>query len=241
MSSWAWHFLFCKVSQCWLEFLRDPRPVKIIYISVSFIKQLISHRLSYLQHKIIIGSMGKFFILILRVFILFLFMCVYISSDTCSCQKEHLIPWSWSYRPLWTSQHGCWEPNSTSLKEQQVLFPAETSLQGTLISFLRLLNCVISTSSCASIIRSINFTYLSKELICGFLGFLLHGFLVQLSDLSPTCFRFLALLFLYHPGWKVRGWHILSSHACLSCCAFPSKCCFCCKIHILAHYIFYLF
>lgn len=31
--------------------------------------------------------------------------------------------WRWRSRQPWTTQGGCWEPNCTSLKEQQVLFP----------------------------------------------------------------------------------------------------------------------
>lgn len=54
--------------------------------------------------------------------------CLYMSTGILGGQRCQ-IPWSWRYKQLWTSWHGCWELNSGPLQEQCMFLIAEPSLQ----------------------------------------------------------------------------------------------------------------
>ena len=51
-----------------------------------------------------------------------IFICLYEyramwASTHMEASRKHWISWSWSYRKLWATQHGCWEPNLDPLEE----------------------------------------------------------------------------------------------------------------------------
>lgn len=59
-------------------------------------------------------------------FKIYFYLCLlHICAGTHSGQKRVRIPWSQSYRLLWVIWPGCWEPNSSPLKGQQVFLTPE--------------------------------------------------------------------------------------------------------------------
>lgn len=56
-------------------------------------------------------------------------MCVRVCVDANRGQRQCHIPWSWSFRQLRAARCVYWELNFDPLKEQQVLFSADSPLQ----------------------------------------------------------------------------------------------------------------
>lgn len=44
------------------------------------------------------------------------------SADAYRVQERDQIPGNWGCRPLWATQHGCWDPNLGRRQESYVLF-----------------------------------------------------------------------------------------------------------------------
>lgn len=76
---------------------------------------------------------------IMCVCVLWGYVCVFVFEDMCvwvllETRSEHWIPWSWSYRWLWSTWYRCWEPNMSPLRGQQVSITTEQSFQPPLLT-----------------------------------------------------------------------------------------------------------
>lgn len=61
-------------------------------------------------------------------FFVFLKVCVCIVKVPVEVRKEYQASWTWGYRHLWDTQHGCWVRNSHRLQGWEVLLSPELSL-----------------------------------------------------------------------------------------------------------------
>lgn len=82
------------------------------------------------------NSQGKCIFVYLSILGLFRKLCVFVCLCLGLCmwvqrpvepRRQHQTPYSWDYRHLWATQHGCWEPKSGPLQEQYEIFITEPS------------------------------------------------------------------------------------------------------------------
>jgi hypothetical protein len=127
-----------------------------------------------------------------------------------------LCPWSWSYKQLWATWHGCCEPNLGHLEEQCMLLTTEPSLQPSLLK----INCYLAY-------KVVDFTVIFSYILTGNLTTEIG---LMLSSESSCCpwLSVLGLKACTHQGSSSLLTPLPYSHVCLfSFLNRPSLLCVC--------------
>lgn len=157
-----------------------------------------------------------------------MFLYIYIHTVPAEVRRRWWIPWSWSYRWVWTTLHGLRKPNLALFEEQQVLLPAR--LFPTLVFIFVVKNSFHLSWQSTELLWRVNEKCSSafEPLVSGWLtrcgGVGRYGFAAGNTSLTLGFMRSQAALSVQSPCFLLTVRYVISQLSALVswCSAFPA-------------------